>query len=115
MPIHAARNRLQPPADLRGDAAALFRELVASCHPDHFVVSDRPLLVAYCEVATASRHLARQSRKNPKLVPAWERTVKMLATLATRLRLAPQARSRPEATMRRHLKHAPSFYDVMEE
>jgi hypothetical protein len=92
----------------------LFRELVASVSDRHFVFSDTPLLAAYCQCIVASRYWAEKSRRNPKLVTTWERTIRMVATLATRLRLAPQARMRPETTARRQPNGPPSYYDYCE-
>jgi hypothetical protein len=111
---HPAQRRLQPPHDLTKTEAALFRELVASCSPQHFVASDRPLLIAYVQCVLASRHWAKASRRDPHKIVVWERTIRMLATLATRLRLAPQARTRPE-TIARQANQRLSAYDQLRE
>ena len=88
VPFHPAGSRVQTPDDLTASEAALFKHLVHSCAPDHFVSSDVPLLVSYV-----------QSR--------------MQATLATRLRLSPQARTDPTTLTRRREKTPPSAYDLM--
>jgi hypothetical protein len=106
---------LQPSHDLTAAEAALFKELVASCSSEHFVASDRPLLTAYVQCVLASRHWAKASRRDPKLIVVWERTVRMLAVLASRLRLSPSSRTRPENTARAQQKHKPSVYDLMRE
>ena len=49
VPISAGRKPVEPPSDLDPSATKLFRELVASLPPDHFVISDIPLLVSYCQ------------------------------------------------------------------
>jgi hypothetical protein len=46
-------------------------------------------------------------------LPVWEKAVKVQAMLATRLRLAPQARLDPK-TVGRHKTSAPSAYELME-
>src|SRR5689334_16324153 len=56
--------RLQPSPDMTKDEAALFREVVASCRPEHFVPSDRPLLLAYVQAALASRRGASALMKD---------------------------------------------------
>jgi hypothetical protein len=112
--VHPASHRIQPPHDLTKDEAALFRELVASCSANHFVLSDRPLLIAYVQTVLASRHRAKASRRDPKLLAMWEKTVRMLAVLASRLKLAPSARPRHEANSRVQGVRA-SVYDMMRE
>ena len=89
--------RLVPPSYLNGAEKKLFNELVNSCDPRHFVESDKPLLVAYVQSALLSRATAHK----PEDVAVWEKATRMLATLATRLRLAPQARSNPLTVARR--------------
>jgi hypothetical protein len=51
--------------------------------------------------------------RNPKLAAVWEKATRMQATLATRLRLAPQARIDPATLTRRREKTPPSAYDLM--
>jgi hypothetical protein len=84
--------RLEPPAGLRDDERTLFRELIAACPPQHFVGSDLPLLTSFLQATL----LARSSAHDPKKLDTWERAVRLQATLATRLRLAP----RPAATQK---------------
>jgi hypothetical protein len=47
--IGSGHHRLVPPLDLNPAEANLFRELVASCAPEHFVHSDMPLLVSFVQ------------------------------------------------------------------
>jgi hypothetical protein len=88
--------RLQPPATLSDDERALFTELVADCPSEQFVASDLPLLTSFIEATL----LARQSARDPAKIDTWERAVRLQATLATRLRLAPQARTDPKTSLR---------------
>ena len=75
----------------------LFVELINACSPQHFVQSDLPLLVSFVQ----STLLTRDTARDPSKVAIWEKAVRVQATLATRLRLAPQARTEPK-TIARH-------------
>jgi hypothetical protein len=88
--------RLAPPADLSDDEKALFLELVNACSPKHFVESDKPLLISFIQATI----LARASAGKAMLIGTWEKAVKVQALLATRLRLAPQARLDPQTVGR---------------
>jgi len=89
--------RLEPPAYLEHDERTLFSELIASCDARHFVESDLPLLTSFVQATL----LARGTARDPLQVAVWEKAVRMQATLATRLRLAPQARMDPKTIGRR--------------
>ena len=105
---------MQTPDDLTASEAGLFKHLVHSCAPEHFVSSDVPLLVSFVQATLASRNAcAKAMKKNPKSASMWERSVRMQATLATRLRLSPQARTDPTTLTRRQPKTPPSVYDLM--
>jgi hypothetical protein len=80
--------RLTPPEYLNNAERALFKELVASIDSRAFVPSDAPLLVSYVQATL----MARKFAGNPEQIVVWEKSVKIQATLATRLRLAPQSR-----------------------
>jgi hypothetical protein len=101
--------RLRLPAGLTKPEKALFVELVASCSPRHFVQSDVPLLVSYCQATLMSRRTVRDASK----VHIWEKATRMQAMLATRLRLAPQARTDPKTLARAQSGRAPSYYDLI--
>ena len=113
VPFHPDGNRVQTPDDLTAAEAALFRQLVRSCAPDHFVFSDVPLLISYVQATLIARKSAKAMPKKPELISLWERSVKVQAVLATRLRLAPQARTDPTTLTRRTPKGPVSAYDVM--
>lgn len=88
--------RLLAPAYLRDDERTLFDELIAACSPSHFVELDLPLLVSFVQ----STLLARDTARDPGKSAVWEKAVRVQATLATRLRLAPQARTDPKTIAR---------------
>lgn len=97
--------RLEPPTGLSDDERSLFTELVAECAPEHFVASDRPLLTSYVQATLMSRRAATGMINDPDQITTFEKAVKLQAVLATRLRLAPQARTDPKTVTR----HAPSL------
>ena len=94
--VDGAPPRPHPPAYLQDDERTLFTELVAACDARHFVESDLPLLVSYVQATLLSRATAR----DPKMIAVWEKATRMQATLATRLRLAPQSRTDPKTIAR---------------
>jgi hypothetical protein len=96
-PDSTPQNRLEPPADLLDVERELFTRLINTCHPTHFVESDTPLLVSFVQATL----LARETANKPPKVAVWEKAVKVQAMLATRLRLAPQARMDPKSLARK--------------
>ena len=110
---NAKAMRLAPPSDLGRDEAALFRQLVASCPAEHFVASDMPLVVSFVQATVLSRRAAKALSKDASYVTVWEKATRMQATLATRLRLAPQSRIDSKTVGRRATAHRPSAYDLM--
>ena len=110
----SGHHRLVPPLDLNAAEAKLFRELVASCAPEHFLHSDLPLLVSFVQATLLSRRAATALAKNVEMIGIWEKATRMQATLATRLRLAPQARTDPKTISRRSSNYHPSAYELLE-
>jgi hypothetical protein len=92
--------RQEPPSHLSDDERALFVELVESCAPSHFVKSDLPLLVSFVQATLLVRRAATGMVDDPDLIAVFEKSVKLQATLATRLRLAPQSRLDPKSVAR---------------
>jgi hypothetical protein len=86
---------------------------VGSCAPEHFVASDRPLLVSYVQATLLSRSAAAAVAEGATGMQVWERATRMQATLATRLRLAPQSRADPKTVARQQAGYRPSPYDSM--
>jgi len=88
--------RLDPPRTLTDPERALFVELVQACSPKHFVPSDLPLVVSYVQATLLSRQAVTNAATVPAMLALWEKATRMQATLATRLRLSPQARTDPK-------------------
>lgn len=92
--------RLDPPPSLTEDEQSLFVQITQSCSPRHFVVSDLPLLVSYLQATLLSRQAIKDAAKDTGALATWEKATRMQATLATRLRLAPQSRTDPKTLAR---------------
>ena len=91
---------LQAPASLSQEERQVFVDLVLANKPQHFMPSDMPLLVTYCEVICQLRLASKELKKgivaggktNP-WIGVQERLIKSMVALSMRLRLSPQARS----------------------
>jgi phage terminase small subunit len=96
--------RPEAPDDLSDEAAAEWREVVASCDADHFSRATYSILAAYCRHAVATRRID-QLIKNmeegdewsvgmyDKLLVMHERESRALASLAVRLGIASVSRA----------------------
>jgi hypothetical protein len=62
-----------------------------------------PLLISYVQSTLLSRHAIKQLPRDPKMLRTFETAARIQATLATRLRLAPQARTDPKTIARQNL------------
>ena len=91
----------------------MFRHIVGVCAPDHFVESDVPLLISFVQATLLRRRAATKLQGDAGWVGVWEKATRMQATLCTRLRLAPQARTDPKTITRKLSGHQPSAYDLM--
>jgi hypothetical protein len=100
--VHGEPRRLKPPPHLSDDEKALFIEIVAACSPKHFTSSDLPLLISYVQSTLLARRAITTAFEDKDALTIWEKGTKMQATLATRLRLAPQSRVDPK-TLGRNL------------
>ena len=95
------RSRLRPPPTLSEPERTAFIDTVSSCKPEHFQMSDMPLLVRYCEAAVLAQQAATQLRVEGAVVGGrvspWlcvqEKAIRELVALSMRLRLSPQARA----------------------
>ena len=90
-----ARPRVTPPSLLTKDEASIFAALVAD--NAHLVQSDALLIAAYVVAFRKSIMLGRALTDTAN----WERASRVLVLLATKLRLAPQARIDPQTLGRR--------------
>lgn len=89
-------SRIPVPSSLNVNERSAFAALVRCCDPTHFRESDTPLLVSYIQATLLARSAAYDAEK----VATWVQAVKVQAMLATRLRLAPQARTDPKSLAR---------------
>jgi hypothetical protein len=101
--VTGERPRLTPPSSLSTDERKLFAELVSGCDASHFRISDLPLLISYVQATL----IAQTAARDPSKIMLWEKAVRMQATLATRLRLAPQSRVDPKTLDRQ--QHFPGL------
>jgi hypothetical protein len=101
--VNGKQPRLSAPPSLDDNERALFDELVAACYPSHFRESDIPLLISFVQATL----IAQGTAHDPSKAALWERAVRMQATLATRLRLAPQSRVDPKTLGRQQLPAGP--------
>ena len=92
---------LQPPKYLNAAERKFFCELIAAVDTRHFVESDLPLIVSY----TQATLMARSAARDPEQIAIWEKSARMQAMLATRLRLAPQARADAKTIARRQQEY----------
>ena len=106
--------RLAPPDSITEDAAALWREIVASKPAEWFQVDTAPLLEAFCtltvEYRRAARALAATSTEDTHtyrlMVDVTTKLAKDAASLATKMRLTPQSRYTPQSAATAHKKAA---------
>lgn len=98
--------RMAPPAELTDEQAEIWRGIVATKPPEWWNADSAPLLVAYCQAITDARKIEDLIRRfDPatiedgdgvaqfdKLLQMRARHAGILATLATKMRLAQQSR-----------------------
>jgi phage terminase small subunit len=114
-------SRLSPPSHLGAAQAKLFIAIINACTAEHFRPSDQPILIEYVVAATDCENAHNKMIATGGPVSAdgeinpWfkvhEKLARRLAILATRLRLTPASRMRPEAVQRRKGYAPPSYYD----
>ena len=114
-------NKLRPPANLPEPERELFASLVAACSPQHFKLSDMPLLCRYCEASTlagqAADHLRAEGpviagRVNPWLTVR-EKEIRAMTALSMRLRLSPQSRNPTHQPAGTGKQSTPSAYEIL--
>jgi hypothetical protein len=100
-PVAAGRaQRLSPDAALPVPVAAVFRELVGSVGADSFAPCDYPLVEQLAVALTHAREAARALERDGLIVDGKVNPIarllreqqKLVAMLATRLRISPQSR-----------------------
>jgi len=100
------RPRLIPPAPLTKAEQAIF-DLVASENP-HLAATDTPLLASYAQAVVKTMKLARKG----DAVGDWEKSARVMAMLATKLRVSPQSSTDPQAIGRRR-KDDPGGFGIL--
>jgi phage terminase small subunit len=95
--------RLLPPANLEPNVREKFLALTQVCRVDHFMASDGPLVVEYCETLVLIEDARARMRASGGAVCAdgrvspWllviQRGQRTLTLLSARLRLSPQSRT----------------------
>ena len=71
------------------------------------------MLLADVQAALLSRKAYAQACEDAAALPTWERAVKSLALLSSKLRLNPHARSDPKTVARRSQTYVPSAYKLL--
>ena len=103
---------LRPPPGTPEHVAKIFREVVASVPPGHFVAADASIVLAYCEAAHLAHALSRQAARKPVITKYWATAARTQAALSVKLRLNPHSRTRADGTGRRFRSALPpSAYD----
>jgi hypothetical protein len=100
--ITGAAPRLRPSAELGPLEQRVFLDIVASCQPEHFRESDRPLLESYVRNVVLEKSAFAEYTREPVLADGTASPWKAVQTDARRalvdsslrLRLAPQARQK---------------------
>jgi hypothetical protein len=99
--IEAPRPRPEPPRGLTNAEQTLFSEIAV--HAPHLTPSDAPLLASFVQATLMSR----RSAHDPARLDAWERSTRLQASLATKLRLTAQARIDPQTLGRQRPQTGP--------
>jgi hypothetical protein len=91
--IDTQKLRLTAPDFLNDREAVIFASIVDSCSPDHFRKSELPLLCSYVTAVNLSRwHASQVNEGHADHHRKWLECTKLVALLASRLRLAPSTR-----------------------
>ena len=85
-------SRIDPPESLTEPERILFCELVSNCEPEHLRPADQPLLLAYIQAILVSQDAVKRVVDDPAALVIWEKSTRLLSSLAARLRLCPQSR-----------------------
>jgi phage terminase small subunit len=100
--INFEHKRLVPPEHLTERETQIFRDIVDSADPRHFRKSELPLLCSYVTAVNLSQwHAHKINAGEGDHHRAWLDCTKLLALLASRLRLAPSTRL-DKKTVERH-------------
>ena len=103
--------RPEPPDSLTPSQAITWRKIAATKPPDWFSADVQPILEAYCKAIDFQRTIT--SEREQMVIEAGvvaakelhgieEKNAKLIATLATKMRLTPQSRYTPKTAMTAH-------------
>ncbi len=99
------RPKLTPPRTLSKSEAELFVATVAN-NP-HLSTGDAPLLACYVQGLAKGQRLARS-----RDVAAWEKCMRVVLSMATKLRLTPQSLHPDTVARRKRDQPPPSYYEL---
>jgi hypothetical protein len=96
--IDTQRTRLKPPETLTKKEREIFSEIVDSSDPRGFRRAELPVLVAYVQAISFSQwYTLKLSEGDSSYHRLWLDATKLVALLASRLRLAPSTRLQPKS------------------
>lgn len=100
-----ARKRLKPPVGMSASEQHVWKEMVNSCDAEHFIDSDIPLMVGFCQVFVQQQRAMEQMKNQPffimsdngkvaahPIVGVHKSLSGTLSNYAMRLRLSPSTR-----------------------
>jgi hypothetical protein len=95
------------PSSLTKEQRVLFNEIVTSHR--HLKAGDAPMVVSFVEARLITARLAKG-----KNIADWEKAARVMASLATKLRLTPQSSVDPHALSRKREQQMPraNVYDT---
>jgi hypothetical protein len=96
--------KLKAPEHLNEAEGGIFTQVIDAVEPAHFSPVDAPLVAIYSQAVAVTQRPARDE--------AWERAVKLVATLGTRLRLTPQSRYDARAAARHQGTPMPRPWEI---
>jgi len=101
----SARKRLSPPEGMTAVEQVVWNRVVAACSAEHFIESDIPLLMGYCQVFVQQQRAMETMKTEPLVIMADNGKVAQhpivaihkslsgtVSNLAMRLRLSPSTR-----------------------
>jgi hypothetical protein len=94
IPLGPGMPRIEPPKGFDADEKALWRQIVGTMPADWFDLGSAPMLAKLCEHLVAADGLKKAYKTNGdiELLKNWREETKVIASLATKLRLTPQSR-----------------------
>lgn len=99
--------RPEPPETLNEEESAIWRKITLTKPPEWFEADTQPLLESYCKAITFQRRVVAELEQEntagksltelDTLQKMVDRNAKLLASLATKMRLTPQSRYQPKS------------------